>query len=422
MSRHALLLISLFAAPSPADDPPPPDPEDPVDYVAWVNAQYSKRIRENAAEAYREAIQAYVADDVAMKLAQRWPRHWNEDEKHKLTEWLKQNERCLRLFSDTARKRQCFFALNSDNGVLRDARLPELTAFRVIAKTLVARARVHMDAGDGRAAARDIRTMLRAGEHLESQPWLRSYLLGLAIRASGYDELLHLSELAPSQIDYVAMIDIIQRADSEPKPPTRQFAVERLLLFDWLQREWVDTDGDGSPDRIRVPWASDVETTGVAFTGSLAPLIAAYDDLNGRWQTIIQADYVTGRRLKEELNTDLKAHKNPVVRELSYFEWHSIALYHRWTGYRNAARLVLHMHAFKAENGRWPKDLEEAGVPIGAREDPFSGEDFVYRLKDGEPLLYSVGENAVDDGGTPAASGTQWALTGDAILWPPAEK
>jgi hypothetical protein len=100
----------------------------------------------------------------------------------------------------------------------------------------------------------------------------------------------------------------------------------------------------------------------------------------------------------------------------------SVVLYQRGAVERSAARIVLNAHAFKAKNGRWPRDLKEATADEapGVRKDPFSGKELVYRLEGDSFLLYSVGEDFKDDGGKRAAGGKQWTRDEacDAILWP----
>ena len=89
---------------------------------------------------------------------------------------------------------------------------------------------------------------------------------------------------------------------------------------------------------------------------------------------------------------------------------------------RNAARIVLGMHAYQAKNGRWPENLKMATVDErpATRIDPFSGKPFAYGLRDGAPIFYSIGLNGQDDGGTRSAELQGWGERGDRVFWPPA--
>lgn len=107
---------------------------------------------------------------------------------------------------------------------------------------------------------------------------------------------------------------------------------------------------------------------------------------------------------------------------------------------RDAAIVVIALIRFHLHEGSWPETLE-ALIPKYLSlvpPDRFSGESLKYRIVDGQPLLYSVGLDRVDDGGNPmqADCTTAWASwkplpsesgstaspDGDLILWPPLER
>lgn len=65
--------------------------------------------------------------------------------------------------------------------------------------------------------------------------------------------------------------------------------------------------------------------------------------------------------------------------------------------------LLLHLavHLYQKENGHWPSELAEVAPLLGGEipKDPFTDEDFVYRVEGDEYQLYSKGVNRRDDGG-----------------------
>lgn len=91
---------------------------------------------------------------------------------------------------------------------------------------------------------------------------------------------------------------------------------------------------------------------------------------------------------------------------------------------RRATQLVYGVELFKARNGRYPTTLDElpAEHVTDVRTDPFSTRDFVYRLTDSGPLIYSTSNNGSDDGGVHSNNwgnredGTQ---SDDYVFWPP---
>jgi hypothetical protein len=110
---------------------------------------------------------------------------------------------------------------------------------------------------------------------------------------------------------------------------------------------------------------------------------------------------------------------------------------------RDATLVAIALELYHRRTGQWPAALDELmprylpQVP----SDRYDGKPIKYRLVDGQPLLYSVGADRVDDGGRlPEARnagerptsrnhraqewqppGTADVARGDWLLWPPVE-
>lgn len=89
------------------------------------------------------------------------------------------------------------------------------------------------------------------------------------------------------------------------------------------------------------------------------------------------------------------------------------------------AAIFAALHTYKSEHGRWPTTLDELEFPSPAIQiDPFSGRQFRYELRDGQPWLYSVGLDGVDNGGRhhAAAAGSDRATGYDYVFLPIQER
>ncbi len=66
-----------------------------------------------------------------------------------------------------------------------------------------------------------------------------------------------------------------------------------------------------------------------------------------------------------------------------------------------ATRAGLACKIYKAKNGRYPANLEALvpGILPEVPIDPFTGKSLVYKIENGELLIYSLGSNQKDDGG-----------------------
>jgi len=292
--------------------------------------------------------------------------------------------------------------------------LPMMKPFRDVSRMLAARARLRLAAGETEAAVEDIVTLVCAGRHLKSQPFLIEYLVGVSVRGKAYELLIRLPQAAPDDVDYGAVLKSLRRVDRTPRSPKKQLGVERIVFLDALQRYCKDDDGDGQLDKLDLPAVDSVE---FARPETIETLIEEYDGFLERWYEVLGGDYAASMRLAQELQQDLQARSHAPVRVLADF-WRVIQLHRRLVAERSAARIVLRIHAFKREHGRWPNDLKETRAPSSIRRDPFSGKDFVYRLVDGQPLLYSFAMDGDDDGGRPPKNRAP-AADGDWVFWPP---
>ena len=99
-------------------------------------------------------------------------------------------------------------------------------------------------------------------------------------------------------------------------------------------------------------------------------------------------------------------------------------------GHRARLRLVrleLALHAHRLRHGAYPAALADLdGVSEDALTDPFADTPFRYSREGPRYLLYSIGPDGVDGGGTPVlAGGNTRADAGDIVagkLWPPAAR
>jgi len=83
----------------------------------------------------------------------------------------------------------------------------------------------------------------------------------------------------------------------------------------------------------------------------------------------------------------------------SYHSVHDIYL--REDSMKNGALLLIALRRYKDENGSWPENLDEIKGLTKEENfiDPTNGQSFVYKLADNGFVLYSKGENGIDNGG-----------------------
>jgi hypothetical protein len=119
------------------------------------------------------------------------------------------------------------------------------------------------------------------------------------------------------------------------------------------------------------------------------------------WAEVQQSE---GRERRYELRKPL----NPIMGVRVWWEWRREMQYAKWK-YKNVVareRLLaaeLALRCYQSERGLPPARLGELATNYLSHvpEDPFSGKPLIYRAQGTNWLLYSVGPDGVDDGGTP---------------------
>ncbi|MBI1826591.1 MAG: exo-alpha-sialidase [Planctomycetes bacterium] len=324
-----------------------------------------------------------------------------------------------------------------EDSLLFNILLPSLSSHRQLTKAILADA---WRAENGKVSPERMlnawKTVLRSSRQLDQGVTLIEDLVGIAQRnlvqrdalwalkngvfndAQIEDVFKTLRELDKANEDmgrllrfeHAAQMDVIQFLFSPPtpdgKPQLNTARVDILKEFgavgpdDWKRRAMQMTPADAETSTIAVD----------KYFGELAeamrigyPVVRA-SDLDVIEQRYVHATPVTEMGL-------------PALSR--YFHLHT-----RSISSRRATQLVYALHIYKSRKGHWPKTLNELPAELGEtmHTDPFTGEDFGYRLTPDGPIVFSFGENGVDDGGVHSFNWGAMAKPGesdDNVFWPP---
>lgn len=135
---------------------------------------------------------------------------------------------------------------------------------------------------------------------------------------------------------------------------------------------------------------------------------AMLDTVNETYDRMID---IAGGPLTRKTWKRIEKHLNAVYpnREMPVFKYPD-ALASMGRGYllfleaeadRRATLLSLAIHRTHIKDDKWPRRLDDLKLKdlSKIRIDPFSAQDFKYRIKNGKPLLYSVAVDGIDDKG-----------------------
>lgn len=411
---------------------PLPDPDNPVDYLAWLNDQYSADISANAAPLLHEAADMFLPFDGPDDLMMRaYRQKWDKESMESVRRWLQDNDGALSLFRKAAELPDYSHALESDTGAMIDARLPNLGSIRTMGKALLADANRAMAEGDVAAALENYRDVLEVGEKLNRAPTLIERLVGTAMASATYDALAEL----PSRVDAdsFAFESFRNQVAAIPGPDAGAVDAvegERTFCMDMLQRVFRRNEETGelgltslNEEELSQMMSLDFSPEEVKRTAHLDfdETVAGANRYYDQWSAIMNAPYPQAKVMAEALEQVKMEEPNPLLKRIipslsRVRQMQAVAETRRQGGL-----LTMALFEYKQAHGSFPDRLEELDVAgAGALiRDPLTGSPMMYRRTDGGFQLYSTGVDGVDDGG---ARGDMSKVGADHVFWPPNEE
>lgn len=369
-------------------------------------------------------------------------RPWRSADQPEIQAWLDRNQKAIDLIV-AASSREGYWLPSPTllrtppSGMLIGVLLPDVQAFRLWSRVLCCRAMGH--AGEGRFAEawRDVLAVHRLSRLLSNEPGiLVTQLVAIAVAAQAQMvtmELLGLPGLTAGDVQ--RMRRDLEQLRPLPKP-AYGLPAERLIGIDCIvtmarspDSRWQMTEALGmgsSPGGPGIPWL----VTSLDWN-----LIASrFNDYYDQFETIATLPSHKDRidRL-EKASADVQSRVKPSSGWQLVGRWLSGAVNRgersvqtadmllmliapacsvydasvaRGEALMSLMRLALVLEeqrlADPADGGGYPQRLDEL-VPTFLGEiplDPFTEKPFVYERRGDGYLLYSVGQNSVDDGGT----------------------
>ncbi len=364
----------------------------------------------------------------------------------------------------------------ADNPEINSVHLAGTQGCRTIARLLALDARVAAFTGDGARVVADIAALLSLSEQqFEPRATLVEQLVGLAIFGQAIDTIGRVLADTPAVLTEEQLRELAHRtAAYRNGQMSIDFAFEQMLFDDILQRAYTD-DGHGN-GRITptglVVLANDIDerqfsvfhlldsptsderlaTLGVrmlspamaCFIGSrqenqrlyrelMDEMIAVHQGVPWHWDT--KAIDAYDNRLNQMAPGNLRF-RYCFVSLLMPSIGAALNAAERSTQIRDAAEVAIALELWHHRHGQWPDKLDRL-VPAllpAVPPDRVDGQPIRYVVRDGRPVVYSLGRDRRDDGGRPSenpedAIENQYgpikpnsrtsAPAGDWILWPP---
>jgi len=448
---------------APSDFVTPPDFETNVDYSEWYETTLLGKPEDNAYHAYAEFMPG-PDDESGGKPEwpelrnmfsdgdrQKPPGPWRPEEHPEWTRSDAEVQALLQKFRDATghegyaqpvlRAASDADAPGGDDGLLISLLLPQLRAHRQLVKAELADS--WRTDGSGRVSAKRMmeawRTALRGAAHLSQGATLIEELVALAERNLVRDNArwaLH-HGVVSAEAALAAALELFAKYDHRDPDPILAVRGEHATAMDLTQYVFKPAE-PGGPLRLNRERAAKVlsgmDSSKVDQDAALAELAElSPKNLRASVESIDRYYRLLARQLRlgypQVRAADVKALReqhvgdDPWGRLIVPDLGQVLKARTRGIASRRATQLTLAVHLFKARHGRWPASLDElpaehkGDTPI----DPFTGRNFVYRLNDDGPTIYSASENGVDDAGrhSPRWDDEKAGDSDDFVFWPP---
>lgn len=447
----AVFLCACFSYAEPPDIPDRPPPltfEEHVDYVAWYN-EFVRRGRDEKDNAYPLYLKLCPDKDgkggfpkpegkAAEQFEKAVGRVWTKEEFPELAAYLDECKSYLKSFRRALKRPHCWIPVDDHLEMSGSVPLPVLLISRNLTKATMRLIWMKQD-NQIKSANASFRDLMRHARHMDEPAPLIHPLVALACRQMISDQVLAMLDCGLLKNGELRTYKALSWDD---QPST---ILRRSLIHEWagrLERLQYAIE-KGGPDPAK--WASNrelVESLGYNFTTNIDQLGFTLDLERARRRVELESQtavqYLDAGR-ERELETSLIEIEKEQTEGLSIEEIMSFRLFLgsplssiryldlvlRERARLRGTRVVLALHVHYAKHGKWPKSLKAIDKKLGLKGlkkiiiDPYSDKRFIYKLKDGRPLLYSVGVDGKDDGGVHHSKFGDGATgPADFVFWP----
>ena len=426
-----------------------------TNYIAELNNMVRPVADEslNAAPLYNKVSKVFeeLPDDIAGLLRKKYYEA-TEEEKLVLEKWLTENEEHFRLV--IAGSQKPYYWQHYEGDEMLSVLMPYLAGFRRIAFSFRWRSRLLAEKGLYEEAFSDIKTCYRLGRHIKGNVVvLIEQLVGIAIEAVAVQNLRGI--LSEHKIDS-ATLTILQR-DLEQIIVGEEFAMsfagEKLFIYDEIQRCFTEDRFGGG--HLYLSRMSQIRSDGDESVPSLQDFIFGTIFEPEAWPVVLKvlfyhpnkqqtreaADrfYAYCDAFAQKTPAQIRAQGIDMQKETMNIVGDNVLLDILTPALGRAARIghrhrtnveatiaILALHRYKADKNSFPDDLQQlitAGYLRQLPVDVYSDKPLVYRKTADSFILYSVGQNFMDDGGQVAAidgKPRKWGTKdeGDWVFWP----
>jgi len=379
-------------------------------------ARYERLFARKREQSFRE-----VWDRLLANVLDKHPSEWTAEERSQVEAFFAANQDLIRELRELAELGGPVYPLDFSKGVAME--LPHLAQMRDCARLLRADAIVKAMNGDYSEMVEDVIAGMKLGDAMAQEPILISQLVRIAIYGIMTDAVqksVSGGDLPPELISQ--LLTHTDHADNR-QAFAESFSGEQMMVL----QAFSDVRAGGysmlgpSSDSSDLAQISEWLLSRLYASPPARPWLnmdeAAYADLTGRMADAAELPYYEASPLLTQIDQDIE--NLPVTRVLSRTTLPPLSRVCQAQARHEAIVDLLQMglliEQYHARQGSYPESLDAIapGLRGGLPVDPLTGEPYHYRPSGDSFLLYSVGGNLTDDGGTHDWREGDWAWRGE---------
>lgn len=429
-------LLTLVCPIADTEGPPPLTFDKHVDYIEWYNKFVSQNKKDNAYELYRDISadpkegRGFPALEGKAKeqCTEAMTRVWKAEDYPELAAYLKECAPHFETLKKIAQRPDYWQPATSETKLLFAMMMPNLSGGRTACQALLAHAMMKQQ-DQANVLIDACRTILRIADHMHQSALLIGELVGMTESGTVYQAAsAAVGDGVIGGKDLATLYATIRQFDPSPAIRTSSLFVEQALRLDTLQH--VCPNGKLDAERWKEILATnqggaDVKDRQTDFDPQEA--LRLLDEFSrGTLDAFSKPLNLQTARAFEQFQQDQtsKSKDNAFVFAIVPNLTRAYHLQLRTETMRRGTLLALAIQAHHAKLGKWPESLAKIDnqAPFGDLkalcEDPCSGAEFVYKLVDNQPRLYSVSSNGRDDGGWHDPQWGQYLKHSDYVFLP----
>jgi hypothetical protein len=410
---------------------------------------------QNAWPLYKEAAAEYKKPDVPdandFKLLPQKLTNLDDSQRRIVEKWIADNQKAMELIRQGT-KRQYYWRTYAVGTSQQETipsmvavLLPNLTEYKKLSQLFCWEAYLKAEKGDGKEALDEWITTYDFGRHIRGQNTLLiEQLVGIAIESLACKTITEM--LSEYPVDSAILASVQQSL--EKVLATENFRIsfqsEKLCAYDEIQRCFTQSRfGKGhlylprvrslGPDIPETSSAAEKEMAEILYVlfafrpdilftqpnreetqRAIERLYKIYDEMADLSPAVLNKRPEFQKQIEEIF-------RNNIFMGIVVSDFGNIIEFScRNQMYRQATITLLAIHRYKLNKGQFPVSLEEL-VKDGYLEkipaDSYSDKPIVYKPKDGNFVLYSIGPNFEDNGGQ-SGRNKSGKYFGDIVFWP----